>query len=95
MQPVSGENWTKVSGTAAGTTTVATRNCTLASVVIPSSKTGTVTIYDNGSGAASGNFIEVVNDSVDFPTTLPLNLSMKKGITAVVGGTTSVVITWH
>lgn len=95
MQPVSGYQWTNISGTAAGTATVSPRACTLYSVVIPSTKTGTVTIYDNGAGAGSGKSIEIVNDTVDFPTTVHLGIQMRNGITAISGGTTGLTVVWN
>ena len=93
MQPISGYNWTIVSGTAAGTTVVSSAGARLHAVIIPSTKTGTVTIYDDSAGA-TGNSIEVVNDTVVFPTALPLDFSMRYGIAAVKGGTTSMVVVW-
>lgn len=94
LQPSAGSNWTNVSGTAAGTTTIATGNPVLDAVVIPASKTGTVTIYDSASGTASKS-IEIVNDTVDFPTVIPLGIQMRYGIVAAVGGTASMTLVWH
>lgn len=95
MSPLtSGYQWTSISGTAAGTTTIADRSCVLHSVLIPASATGTVTFHDSASGTVAKT-LALVNDTVDFPTLLPLNIQMKKGIVAVLGGTVAMTAVWN
>lgn len=94
LQPVSGYQWSTISGTAAGTTTLKDSQAMLARVIIPASATGTVTFYDSSSGTSSSNF-EIVNDTVDFPTTIELGVQMRNGLTYAVGGTTNMIAIYN
>ena len=99
MQPNSGFNWTNIIATAAGTVQVTDHDTRLRAVYIPASATGTVTIYDTTStlgtaSAGTARALTFVNDTVDFPTYIPLDLQMKTGIVAVTGGTTNLTVIW-
>lgn len=92
---VSGGQWTRISGTAAGTAVVHERECVLERIIIPATKTGTVTFYDSDSlaGTALTNEIAVVvNDTVDFPHSIECQIQCKNGLTYLKGGTTDLTV---
>lgn len=93
-QPNSGYQWTQISGTIAGTTVITDRQATLSGVYFPYNTTGTVTLYDSPTGTASKS-IELRNTVGSIPTTLDLNLNFSNGITAITGGTTTMVAIWN
>lgn len=87
MQPVSGYQWSRVSGTAAGTTTIKANETRLHAVVIGDSKTGTITVYDNATGTASGYFQAFNNNIGTIPQSVLVDAQFRKGLTVVLGGT--------
>jgi len=92
MQPVSGHQWKRVSGTVAGTTVVKASSSVLKGIVFGQNKTGTVSIYDNATGTASGIFQSFDNTSGTVPQSIEINAQMRKGIVAEIGGTTDCVV---
>lgn len=96
MQPISGSQWTRVSGTAAGTTVVANAPTVLQKILLPSQKTGTVTIYDNASGTSATTLVAVIpNTNGTIPVSIDLGIQMRRGIVAETGGTTDFVVIWN
>lgn len=100
MQPQTGYGYNHITGTAVGTTTVFAREGVLHSVIIPASKTGTISIYDSatGAGTATTNLVLTVDNAVNagnLPTTLVVHSAMKNGLTMVTGGTTDVTVTYN
>lgn len=93
MQPVSGNNWTRVSGTAAGTTTVTDRAATLDKVFYGIARTGTVVLYDSASGTSS-RVITTCQNAGNF-TSMSMEIACKDGIVAVTSGTTDLVVVWR
>lgn len=89
MQGISGFNHKHITGTAAGTTQVFTGPTNLVRLVIPANKTGTVSLYDNGtSGTTSAGFINDFPNTVgSIPTNIELGIAVQHGIIAVYGGT--------
>ena len=95
-QPVSGVQWTKLSGTAAGTTILTTTPSVIQTITIPANNTGTVTFYDSVSGTASTTEVfSLACTTGTIPTTLRPGLQTKKGIVAVLGGTTNMTVGWE
>jgi hypothetical protein len=93
MQPISGGEYINIAGTAAGTANIKARSCVLDRIIIPSTKTGTVTFYDNAAGTTAASAIfEIVNDTVDFPTVLECNLQCKNGLSYARGGTVGMTV---
>ena len=93
MQPISGGEFVNIAGTAAGTVTIKDRSCVLDRIILPSTKTGTVTFYDNATGTtAASQIFEIVNDTVDFPTAVKCNLQCKNGLTYFSGGTVGMTV---
>lgn len=98
MQPVSGNQYTQISGTAAGTTVVSPAPVsTFSRVVFNQNQTGTVTFYDSATaaGSAATNLITTMNNNVgSIPTSVEVGLRTKNGLIAVVGGTTNFTVVW-
>ena len=85
MQPQTGYGYNHITGTAVGTTTVFAREGVLHSLVIPVSKTGTISVYDvaTGAGTTSTNLVLTVDNTLNAakaPTTLMVDSAMKKGL---------------
>ncbi len=96
-QPVSGDQFTRISGTAAGTTVVSPDGATLKSVVWGGNFTGTLTFYNVGSAAgttAANHVIALNNNTGTIPDGIYPNFQMRNGITVVVGGTTDMTVGW-
>ena len=94
MQPVSASQYTIVSGTAAGTTVVASRPANLVRVYVPANRTGTVTVYDcaTAAGTSAAKEITAITCTVgSIPTTIEFGISTHEGITCVTGGTTNLL----
>lgn len=94
-QPVSGCDWSRVSGTAAGTTTLTTGNKTLARVVIGATKEGTVTFYDSSSGTTASLLSAIGNTGGSIPTSVEIGARVKAGITCVQAGTTDMLVMYE
>lgn len=94
LQPVSGLQWRAVAGTALGTVNLTTDPTNLVRIVMPASATGTLAIYDSSTGATGSSFT-VVNDTVDFPTTIELGVQLKNGLSYVTSGTTNALIIYN
>jgi hypothetical protein len=93
--------FTRISGTAAGTTVITNRYGYLDKVVLPATKTGTVTFYDCSTAAGTtaanqimGEFSNAVN-AANLPYVLPFGGRFEKGLVAVVGGTTDITVVWN
>ena len=96
MQPTSGYSYKRVSGTAAGTTVIKDAYGYLKGLAIGQNKEGTVTIYDNASGAAADDYLSAIdNNAGSIPTSLNFDMRFKKGLTAVVGGTTDMLFIYQ
>lgn len=96
MQPVSGNNWTRLSGTAAGTTVVANRSANLEGIFYGGAKTGTVTFYDAKTAAGTSD-AGLIGGITNAGALLQINMGIacKKGIVAITSGTTDMVVVWH
>jgi len=95
MQPTSLYQWTRLSGTTAGTTTIATTSGGLKSIVMGDNAEGTVTFYDSSSGTSSATEIFAINNNVgSIPTALDVNVNFKSGLVAVTSGTTDMTVMW-
>jgi len=95
MQPVSYGQYTVVSGTAAGTTVVASSPTNLVRVFVPANRTGTVSLYDcaTAGGTAAANAITDIACTVgSIPTSFEFGASTHAGLTAVTGGTTNLLV---
>jgi hypothetical protein len=96
MQPISADQWTRISGTSVGTTTVSTRDGVLSNIVIGADKEGTVTFYDSASGTSDATEMLVLNNNAgSIPTNISVNARLKSGLIAVTGGTTDLTVTWR
>lgn len=96
-QPVLSGQWTRISGTAAGTTVISDQPANLISVTGGANKEGTVTLYDTnvaGGSTATNHMIAINNNSGSIPFTITPMVATRKGIVAVVGGTTDVLVGW-
>lgn len=90
MQPVSSfGNYRMASGTALGTTTVKVGNVELHSLIITPNNTGTIAIFDSGSGT-SNEPLGTYNCNVgSIPTQIFFDAHLKDGLTYVTSGTTA------
>ena len=96
LQPVSGAQWQRVNGTAAGTTVVKAAPTVFYGVLIGQNKTGTVTFYDNATGTSATSLMtNVDNTSGTRPLFVPIGAQMKKGLVAEVGGTTDMLVIYQ
>lgn len=86
------QSYSRVSGTAAGTSTLFTGNKNFGGVVVGLAKTGTVSFYDSALGTNSAFLLSIDNNQPN--TELHLDVSTKNGLVAVVGGTTDCVVSW-
>lgn len=91
--------WTKISGTAAGTTVVSNRSGVLNNIVFPAAKTGTIALYDSATAAGTSltNHIYTFDNNVNagnVPASLEVKTRFKNGLVAIVSGTTDVVAMW-
>lgn len=94
-QPVSSGQAVRISGTSGASTLVRSRGANVLRVIIPTTKTGTVSLYDAATtaGTAAGNFImDVQNTAGTVPTSAELGFTTKDGLVAVKGGTTDLVL---
>lgn len=89
-----GYQWSVISGTAVGTATLTSRSTFVKSLFLPASATGTIALCDSSSGTSTTS-ITVVNDTVDFPTLIPLEINFKEGLSYVVSGTTNAVLIYN
>jgi hypothetical protein len=95
MQPVSSGQFTVVSGTAAGTTVVASSPTNLVRVFVPANNTGTVSFYDcsTAAGTSAAKAITDIACTVgSIPTSIDFGISTHEGLTCVKGGTTNLVV---
>ena len=89
--------YTRISGTAAGTSLVTDRSMVLAGIFIGQNKTGTVSLYDSATtgGTSSSNFMgDIQNTCGSVPVGSKINASLRKGLVAVTGGTTDMLLIW-
>lgn len=96
-QPVSQNQWSRISGTAAGTTVISASPSALMSVTAGGNYTGTISFYDvaTAAGSTSTNFMLAINNnSGSVPYTISPQVWAKNGLVAVVGGTTDVLVGW-
>lgn len=94
-QPVDLGQYIRVSGTAAGTTVVRNRGAGVLRVIVPTTKTGTVDLYDTNvtTGTTAANFImSIQNTGGSVPTSAALGFNTQFGLTVVKGGTTDLVL---
>ena len=85
----------RLSGTAAGTTVVRDRAAGVLRVIIPTTKTGTISLYDvaTAGGTTAANFImDIQNTAGSVPTSAALGFTTHTGLVAVKGGTTDLVL---
>lgn len=93
--------WTKLSGTAAGTTVISDRNCYMARIIFPGTATGTAIFYDTrvATGTTAGNqFFTIDQNKIGtaggWTPALEVGARMNNGITAVVSGTVNMFVIW-
>lgn len=84
-----GYQWTAISGTAAGTTTLFNRKGILHSVVFSGTAAGTIAFYDSASGTNSSKIIEMGNEVSGVPLEVEINARVRNGLTYVITGTTT------
>jgi hypothetical protein len=97
MSATSSNAYLRVSGTAAGTTVVLDHAGNVDRLIFGSNKTGTVSFYDvaTAAGSAAGNLIMTVqNTSGTMPISTECGFGVKRGLIAVTGGTTDVVVVY-
>ena len=93
--------WTHVIGTQAGTTVVWDGKGFLDKVIVPNTKTGTVSFYDcaTAAGTTASNLImgEVSNaiNAANLPYVFHIGARLEKGLVAVVGGTVDFTVVWN
>ena len=96
MQPNSGYQYKRVSGTAAGTTVIQDHNGVLKGYLIGQNKTGTITIYDNATGTTADSLLSVINNnSGSIPLSADLQVRFKDGLVAETGGTTDILFIYQ
>lgn len=89
-------NWTRVSGTAAGTATITARGGNLKSIIMGQNTTGTVSFYDvAGATTAASEIFVLQNTSGTSPLAIDVNCRFKNGLVAVKGGTTDMTVVWN
>ena len=92
-----GNNFTMVS--AAATTLIADRHCTLTSLTVTGTGNGTIILYDTptAAGTAAGNAIGTfgLTASLGVMNTLPLNVNCSNGLAAAVTGTVLAGLAWQ
>ena len=89
--------YTRISGTAAGTSLVVNRSQVLEGVFIGQNKTGTVSLYDSATtaGTSSTNFLgDIQNTCGSVPVGPKIGASLHNGLVAVTGGTTDMLLIW-
>lgn len=94
MQPASKGQYTRVFGTAAGTTVIRTADANFERIILGQTKTGTVSFYDTGAatGTTSANFLGDFQNTVgSVPVSIEMGFRVKNGLTAVIGGTTDMI----
>ena len=97
MQGVDLPQYVRISGTAAGTTNVLTRKGNFHRVIVPITKTGTATFYDNASGSSSATLLGEVSNAIA-GSVLPnreFGFRVKNGLTVVTGGTTDFLVVYE
>ena len=97
LQPVSGGQYTRISGTGAGTTVINPNAGNFYRVVVGGNFTGTATFYDSataGGSAAANYIIAMNNNSGTIPMNVEIGARTKNGLIAVVGGTTDMTVIW-
>lgn len=90
-------SYSRLSGTAAGTTVVSSIPGSFERLIVGGNKEGTATFYDSATaaGTSSTNFIVAVNNnSGSIPTSIEIGIRTKLGLTAVVGGTTDLTVVY-
>ena len=95
-QPVSGDQWTAVSG-GVGTTVVANRNCVLKRVVIPGTFVGTIDFHDAATAAGTTSTSQILSlglPTTTIPQSIELNISCQNGLVYQATGTPLCTITW-
>ena len=94
MQPISGDQFVRVSGTGAGTTAIKVSSTVLTRIIIGADKEGTVSFYDHPSGAT--NLIAVINNNAgSIPINVDFGIQCRNGLTAIVGGTTDLTVVYQ
>lgn len=94
MQPVDLPSYKRISGTAAGTTDVMVREGNFHRVIVPISKEGTATFYDQNAGTSAATLLGEVSNAVagSVNVTREFNFKVKNGLRVVVGGTTDCLV---
>ena len=97
MQGLDLPQYIRISGTAAGTTTVLNRKGNLHRVFVSTSKTGTATFYDNASGTTSATHLFELSNVVDgtAPAQREIGCRLKDGLTVVTGGTIDFLVIYE
>lgn len=90
--------WQRISGTAAGTTTlISGREGFFHRVIIPTQKEGTVTFYDVNGATTSASEIAAISEfgAGTIPQHVDMGFRVRNGLVAVSGGTTDLVVVYE
>lgn len=96
MQPISGFQYKRVSGTAAGTTVIKADSGYLKGIVMGQNKTGTIALYDHASGTSSTSLLTNINNtSGTAPVSIDFDIRFRNGLVAELGGTTDILVIYN
>lgn len=90
-------SYIRISGTAAGTTNVLDRKGNFHRVIVPITKTGTATFYDQNAGTSATTLLGEVSNAVA-GSVLPnreFGFRVRDGLTVVTGGTTDFIVVYE
>ena len=96
MQPTSGFQYKRVSGTAAGTTVIKASYGQLKNIVIGQNKTGTIALYDHASGTSAASLlVNLDNTAGTTPVSINFDMRFRNGLVAEIGGTTDILVIYQ
>lgn len=96
-QPISGDQWTKISG-GVGTVVVAARQSVLKRVVIPGTYVGSVTLHDASAAAgttSTSGFLTFGLPTTSIPQSIEVNANCKNGLVYEATGTPVMTLLWE
>ena len=93
MQPNSGFQWVRISGTVAGTTVISVNSTMLHAVVVGENKTGTATFYNDGTTNTAAQYMFAVQNTCgSLGHNIVVDAECNKGLTVATGGTTDLLV---
>jgi len=96
MQPVSGYQFKRISGTVAGTTIISVESTNLHAILIGENKTGTVTFYNDGTTTTTAQYMFALQNTCGtVGQNFIIDAQCPKGLTVATGGTTDLFITYN